>query len=235
MNPGMIPEQEHAAGIANLLLREGALRNRDDADHRKTYAELMSDERLFVEVRERLAAVGYELVQELGYLGVRPARTAGNACQSRNVVGIHAGHIRLIVYFWTHLVYRELKSLRHREDAPAPGPDQQGIFEEEDEDAAAWMSLRRVETDFGDVLSQAKLWQYLSQLKRWRFIGFDKRRDRVWADASLYVQVDRTQMEDFVVSQARRLGREEPSDAIRDIAIGSRPPGADDGNGEESA
>lgn len=219
----MIPEHERAAAIASLLLREGALRNRDDPEHREVYADLMGDERLFADVRERLGGVGYELIQDFGFLGVRVRRGVVAGEQHRNRYGIHAGHIRLIVYFWTHLVYRELKSLRHRDDAPAPGADQGALFEDGDEDQAPWMSLNRVDVDFGEQLSQARLKQYLGQLRRWRFIGFDRRRDRVWADASLFVQIDRARMEDFVVRQARRLGYEDPADAVTEIAAGSTP------------
>ena len=43
---------ERAMEIASLLLREGSLR-RDDAEHRKVYAELAEDLALFNDVRDR--------------------------------------------------------------------------------------------------------------------------------------------------------------------------------------
>ena len=58
--------------IAHLFLREGSLR-KGDAEHQEIYAELMGNTYLYEEVERRLAAVGYELVQELGHVGIRVA------------------------------------------------------------------------------------------------------------------------------------------------------------------
>jgi hypothetical protein len=213
---------DQAGELAGLLLREGAL-NREDPEHKRVYAELMGDELLFRAVRERLAVVGYELVQELGHLGVRVAAAAEQAEAIRNKLGIHAGHIRLIVYLWTHLVYREWKNLRWGDDSAAPGPDQALIFDDPEAEDVAWMSLKKLEADFADQLSKSALSGFLNQLRRWRFIRLDRRRDRVEADASLYIQVDRHRMEAFVVGLARRLGCDAPVDAVTEIAAGSRP------------
>lgn len=218
----MSVDLDRAGELAGLLLREGAL-NREDPEHQRLYADLMGDELLFRSVHERLAAVGYELIQELGHLGARVAAAAEQAGTIRNRLGVHAGHVRLIVYLWTHLVYREWKNLRWGDDGAAPGPDQGLIFDEPQEEQVAWMSLKKLEADFADQLSRSALTGFLNQLRRWRFIRLDRRRDRIEADASLYIQVDRHRMEAFVIGLARRLGSAAPLEAVTEIAAGSRP------------
>jgi hypothetical protein len=69
---------DRAMEVASVLLREGVLR-RDDAEHRAIYEELGKDQILADVVRERLAAVGYTLVDDLGHLGVRVSAEAESA------------------------------------------------------------------------------------------------------------------------------------------------------------
>ena len=213
---------DRAAEIAGLLLREGALR-RDDPEHREIYGDLMGDAPLFEEIRGRLAAVGFELVQELGHLGVRVASAVLSTATLRNRMGIHAGHVRLMVYLWVQLVYREWVNLRRGLRSKPPGAEQETLFAEEDDDALdepAWIPYQKVFGEFADHMPRTHIKSYLRALQRWRFIRFDERRDRVWADASLYVLIDRNRMEEFVVGLARRLGTEEPAAAVADVALG---------------
>lgn len=207
---------DRAQGLANLLLIEGALR-RDDPEHQQIYVELMGDVTLYDEVRRRLAAVGYQLVQELGHLGARVAPDAQTGALPWNRMGVHSGHIRLIVYLWVQLVYREWTNLRRDLKTGAPG--QAALF---DTDDSPWISYKALVNDFGELSSKSHLVGLLRNLKRWRFIRYDERRDRIWADASLYIQVDRQRMEDFVIDLARRMGTEDPATAVKTIATGSQ-------------
>jgi hypothetical protein len=210
---------DRAAELAGLLLRDGALRREDD-EHRLVYAELMADATLYDEVRARLAAVGFELVQELGHLGVRVAPDVVPTLPLRNRMGIHAGHVRLIVYLWVQLVYREWVNLRRGLESRPPGAEQGALFAAESEDEPPWIAYSRVYGEFAEHIPRARILGYLRALQRWRFVRFDEKRDRIWADASLYVLVDRNRMEEFVVGLARRLGTEDPAAAVRTVAVG---------------
>lgn len=205
--------------VASLLLREGSLR-RDDAEHQLVYEELGKDPLLKDEVRKRVAAVGYALIDDLGYLGVRPTEEAEMVFATRNRMGLHALHIRLIVYLWTQLVYREIVELRRNIELPPLG--QTNMFAAPDEEP--YVSYRAVWNDFTSHVSQSHIKGAFSTLKRLRFIKFDEKQDRIWPDASLYVLVDRNRMEDFVVDLAQRLGSTHPAEAVTRVVLGSATP-----------
>jgi hypothetical protein len=211
---------DRAAELAGLLLRDGALRREDD-EHRQIYAELMADAGLYDDVRARLAAVGFELVQELGHLGVRVAPEVVPTLPLRNRMGIHAGHVRLIVYLWVQLVYREWTNLRRGLETRAPGAEQGALFGADSaDDEPPCIAYSRVYGEFAEHMPRTRILGYLRALQRWRFVRFDEKRDRIWADAGLYVLVERSRMEEFVVGLARRLGTDTPAEAVRAVAVG---------------
>lgn len=220
-------DDNRALELANLLLREGTLR-KEDSEHAAVYGELMQDGPLFEEVEKRLRSVGYELVQLMGHLGVRvSSRVSHDQAAVRNRMQLHAGHIRLIVYLWVHLVYREWINLRRDLDLAPKGDEQASLFADEQESGPPSMSYRVLLDDLGENFSKRSIKGYLAALQRWRFIRYDEKRDRVWADAGLYIYADRNQMEDFVVSLARRIGTTSPIEAVSRIATGSSVPDAE--------
>lgn len=213
---------ERAQAVANLILREGVLK-KTDPDHQQIYTELMENSALYDDVLRRLSDVGYDLVQQIGHLGVRVARELEEAEGTRNRMQLHAGHIRAIVYLWTQLVYREWNNLRRGLDDVAPGNEQASLFEEPEAlDEPPSMSYRAFIDAFFETTSKSTLKGILSALRRWRFIGVDEKRDRIWADSGLYIYVDRLRMEDFVVKLARRVGTDDPGEAVEMIATGSK-------------
>ncbi len=209
---------ERGARLANLLLREGVLR-KDDAEHQQIYAELVGDDELFRDVARRLEAVGYVLVERLGWLGVRLGPLDVAAADLRNRMGLDAGHIRLLVYLWTHLVYREWTDARLGVQSAAPGGGQAELFNDGDRPSIAWSAVK---AEFAESTSLPRFKGLLSRLVVLRFVQYDERRDRIWADAGLYVYLDQNRMEDFVIDLARRMGTGEPADAVSRIATGSR-------------
>lgn len=211
---------ERARELCNLLLREGSLRRNDDT-HAQIYAELMGDPLLYDELTRRLATVGYDLVQQLGHLGVRVAGDVEDLTALRNNIGLDAAHIRLIVYLWVRLVYQEWLLLR-REVQAGVGDAAQTDFFEAEQTSTPWLSYRAILGDFEQSMRKTHLEGVLRRLQRERFIRVDRRHDRVEADASLYVLVDRVRMEDFVVGLARRVGREDPVEAVSMVATGSQ-------------
>jgi len=215
---------DRAAEIAHVLLREGAF-NKTDAEHQELYAQLVSDQELYRDVERRLDAVGYLLVQRMGHAGVRLDAGIASELAGGNRMGMHAGHIRLLVYLWTHLIYRELNDLRRDLDSVLPGSEQ-GSFLTDAEDEPPHISYTTVETDFTEVLSKTKFKEYLNALRRWRFVRHDKKRDRIWADSMLYTLLDPHRMEHFVVDLARRMGMDQPSDAVAVVAKGTSIPAA---------
>jgi hypothetical protein len=208
---------DRPARIANLLLREGVLR-KDDPEHQQIYADLVGDAELFAEVGRRLLAVGYELVERLGHLGVRLRPLDIAAAEQRNRMGLDAGHIRLLVYLWTHLVYREWTNLRRDQDSAAPGGGQAALF---GDDEPPYISFGAVKTEFVEIGSLPRFKGTLSKLVGLRFVRVDERRDRIWADAGLYIYLDQHGMEDFVVDLARRLGAGDPAAAVTAVVQGS--------------
>ncbi|MBM3524998.1 MAG: hypothetical protein FJX57_18785 [Alphaproteobacteria bacterium] len=207
---------DRAMELSSLLLREGVLR-RDDTDHRLVSEEIGKDPVLKEAVRSRLAAVGYALVDDLGHLGVRIATDAESAWPTRNRMGLTSAHIRLIVYLWTQLVYREVVNLRR--DLHSAAPAQSDLFDDADE--GPFVSYRAVWNVFAERMSAHHLKGVFKTLKRQRFIRYDEKRDRIWADGALYILVDRNRMEEFVVELARRLGAGDPTKAVSDVVTGT--------------
>lgn len=218
---------DRAMEVTSLLLREGVLR-RDDAEHRVVYEELGKDPILTEAVRERLGAVGYALVDDLGHVGVRVSSEAERAWPTRNRMGLTAAHIRLIVYLWTQLVYREVVNLRRDLRATAPG--QSGFFDISEEEP--FVSYRAIWNAFAERMSANRLKGVLQKLKRDRFIRYDEKRDRIWAGGALYVLIDRARMEEFVVELARRLGAGDAVSAVEQIVTGSVVPPGEPEEGE---
>lgn len=210
--------EDRAARLANLLLREGVLR-KDDSEHQQVYADLVGDRDLFADVGRRLDAVGYELVERLGHLGVRLGPVDVAAADLRNRMGLDAGHIRLLVYLWTQLVYREWADLRHGREPTSPGGEQEHLFGEEEPPS---MSYGAVRTEFAEIVSKSRFKGALGRLQQLRFVRADEARDKVWADAGLYVYLDQNRMEEFVVDLARRLGTTDPVEAVAQIVRGTK-------------
>ncbi|MFU8802844.1 MAG: hypothetical protein ACNA8W_03445 [Bradymonadaceae bacterium] len=207
-----------AKEIANLLLRCGSLRA-DDPDHQQVRAELLGDADLFDDVEERLSGVGYQLVERLGHIGVRICADTVDAAELRNQMGLHAGHIRVLVYLWVHLVYREWTNLRREQESAPPGAAQEDMFGDGDNEPMA-ISLGHVQNDFSETMSQAYFKRLMTGLQRRRFISVDQKRDRIWAGAALYTLIDMHRMEDFVTEIARRMGADDPIDAVTAVAAG---------------
>jgi hypothetical protein len=214
--------EDRAGRIAHFLLREGVLR-KGDREHGQIYQDLVGNPPFFAEVKQRLAQVGYELVENLGHLGVRPGMAENTATDLRNRMGLDAGHIRLLVYLWVHLVYREWTNLRRDLQTAPPGAGQTALFKEED-DEATYIPWNNVKTEFAEVISISRFKGLLNRLQALRFIRYDEKRDRIWADSGLYVYLDLRRMEDFVVDLARRLGTEDVNAAVLRVAKGSRIP-----------
>lgn len=211
---------ERAAEIANLLLREGALQP-SDPDHREIKYELTERPELYREVRRRLEAVGYELVERLTHIGVRIAPEAHDAADMKNREGIHAGHIRVVVYLWVRLVYREWMEMRGEiEESSAPGDEQTTLLDEDDDEEyePPTMPYKRAEQDFEEIYSERMFKGYMTQLENWNFVRYDRGEDVIRAASSLYTLVDRQAMEEFVVDIARRMGIEDPVEAVTEVA-----------------
>jgi hypothetical protein len=136
-------------------------------------------------------------------------------------MGLTAAHIRVIVYLWTQLVYREVVNLRRDLRGSAPG--QSGFFDGDDEEPS--VSYRTVWNAFAERMSANRLKGVLQKLKRDRFIRYDEKRDRIWAAGALYTSIDRARMEEFVIELARRLGTGDAAAAVEQIATGTAVPG----------
>ena len=130
-----------------------------------------------------------------------------------------AVHIRLLVHLWVRLVYREGNNLR-RDVNTLPAGRAPELFGSEE---PIWISLTQIRNEFGQLGSATYLKGLLGRLREGRFIQIDERRDRVSADAALYILLDQHRMEEFVIDLARRLGESEPAEAVRKAATGSRP------------
>lgn len=210
---------DRAAEIANLLLREGALSS-SDPEHQAVQIELTENPDLYRDVADRLEAVGYQLIDRLTHLGVRIAPETHDAAEMRNREGIHAGHIRLIVYLWVHLVYREWLDLRDEATASARGGEQRSLLDDEQQQGyqPPKMSYERAQRDFEEIYSARTIKSYMTQLQNWNFISYDRRNDVIEADSSLYTLIDREGMEDFVIDIASRMGIEDPAEAVTEVA-----------------
>ena len=200
---------EHAEAVANVLLRAGVL-DPEDADQRALYEELMANPALYDEVKERLGAVGYELVQFYGHMGVRLGRRAelDAPFPLKDFPALHAGHVRLLVYLWVQLVYRQIKAAgRDEETEPLPGRAQVRLelFEDEpSDDEAPSIAFEEVATELCEQYSLSALRGWMTTLKRHRFVRQSGKAGRVSAGPALYVLIDPTRMEELVVGLARR-------------------------------
>lgn len=195
-----------AAHIANALLRAGYL-DPDDADQSALREELFGDPALWDDVAGRLAAVGYELVQFLGRVGVRMARDAAvdPLITAKNNMGLDARHVRLLVYLWTHLVYRHLKETMRDEPAQPRGHTQTllGLQELEDEDDTPTIPLADLHAEFGEIYAKTTITGALTGLKKAGFVRTSG--SELTAGPALYVQLDHERMEEHVIGLARKL------------------------------
>ena len=198
---------ERAQHVANVLLQVGALDDRNP-DQRALFEELMGNPVLYDEVKERLAAVGFELVQFLGHLGARLARSEELAGDRgvRNTLDLHAGHIRVLVYLWIQLVYRQIKATGREEAVEAiPGREQASLdIEGFDDDDELSIPIDEVRAEFADDYSRSALKGLLTTLRRHRFVRQDGTAGALFAGPALYILIDPLRMEEFVVGLARR-------------------------------
>ena len=190
--------------LANALLRLGVL-DPNDADQRALREELFADAVLWDEVARRLNAVGYDLVQVLGHVGARLQRASAvdPLVTSRNNLGLDARHVRVLVYLWLHLVYRQLKEIA-RDEASQPKGREQTLFGFDADDAteaAPALPLVELQTEFADITSKAQLKGTLTLLKRLSFVREES--GTLTAGPALYVLIDHDRMEEHVVGLAR--------------------------------
>lgn len=193
-----------ALDVANALLRLGAL-DPDDPQQQALRQELFGDPVLWNDVSERLSAVGYDLVQLLGHLGVRLSRATAvdPLVTARNNLGLDARHVRVLVYLWLHLVYRQLKETL-RQEPTEPRGRAQTLFDLEDDEADAPPTLPESElfAEFSEMYPKTTIKSALTGLKR---AGFVKKRGAdLEAGPALYVLIDHERMEEHVVGLARR-------------------------------
>ena len=203
---------DRATAIANALLRQGYL-DPDDADQKAIREELFADAGLWDSVAERLSLVGYDLVQMLGRVGVRLSRTAAvdPLITAKNNLGLDARHVRLLVYLWTHLVYRQLKETLREESTQPQGRNQifLGLEELEDEDDTPTLPLAEIQAEFAEIYKKTPLKSALTGLKKTGFVK--ESRGQITAGPALYVLLDHERMEEHVVGLARR-GETSPED-----------------------
>lgn len=191
--------------VANALLRLGVL-DPDDPEQRALRQELFGDPILWDEVSTRLGAVGYDLVQMLGHVGVRMNRSAAvdPLVTAKNNLGLDARHVRVLVYLWLQLVYRQIKETV-RAEAPEPKGREQTFFgfdEPADTDLPPTLPESELYAEFADMYAKTTLKGALTGLER---AGFVRRsRGELRAGPSLYVLVDHERMEEHVVGLARK-------------------------------
>lgn len=193
-----------AVDVANALLRLGVL-DPDDPKQQALRQELFGDPVLWSEVSERLGSVGYDLVQLLGHVGVRLSRTTAvdPLGTARNNLGLDARHVRVLVYLWLHLVYRQLKETL-RDETTEPRGRSQTLFDLDDDEDDAPPTLPESElfAEFSDMYAKTTIKAALTGLKRAGFIK--KRGAELQAGPALYVLIDQERMEEHVVGLARR-------------------------------
>ncbi len=194
-----------AAELANVLLRLGVL-DRDDPEQAALREELFGDDALYEDVSRRLRAVGYELVQMLGHVGVRLERSAAvePLVTARNNLGLDARHVRLLVYLWVQLLYRHLKAALREEDDEPRGRTQTllGLEEPDNHDDEPTLPRAELIAEFGEFLSKTALKGALTTLKKQRFVI--EERGVLRAGPAMYVLIDHERMEEHVVGLARR-------------------------------
>lgn len=199
----------HAAHVANALLRLGAL-DPDDPDQNELRQELYGNPALWDEVSTCLDHVGFELVDVLGRVGVRVGRGVAVAplVSARNNLDLNAGHIRVLVYLWLQLVYRQIQETL-RDHASEPQGRGQTLLGFEDADAEPETTLPTAElyAEFSE-LSRSHTKGVLGALKR---AGFVKESAGVLrAGPALYVFIDHERIEEAVVGMARKGAQDDP-------------------------
>lgn len=194
-----------AIDIANALLRVGAL-DLDDPAQAQLRQELFSDTVLWTDVAQRLSAVGYELVDMLGHVGVRLSRATAvdPLITAKNNLGLDARHVRVLVYLWLQLVYRQIKETMREESTEPQGRGQTlfGFDGAEDDDPVTTLPLSELQAEFAELYSKTALKSALTGLKRHGFVKV--RGGKLEAGPALYVLIDHEQMEEHVVRLARR-------------------------------
>ena len=199
-----------AVDVANALLRLGVL-DPTDADQRALREELLQDTALWDEVSRRVEAVGYTLVQFLGHLGVRLARRTAvdPLVNARNNLGLHAQHVRVLVYLWIQLLYREMKETLREEQAQPSGRSQMLLgVDSSDGDEPPSLLLSELEAEFAEDYTRSALKGALTTLRRLSFVKEEKK--RLLAGPAMYVQIDHARMEEHVVGLARAGALELP-------------------------
>ncbi len=195
-----------AVDVANVLLRLGVLDPADppQQDLRK---ELFGDPVLWDEVSARLAAVGYDLVQMLGHVGVRLSRPTAvdPLVTAKNNLGLDSRHVRVLVYLWLHLVYRQLKETL-RDESPEPSGRSQTLFgfddAEHNDDPVPTIPVAEVFAEFSEQYARTTIKSALTGLKRSGFVK--QANDQLTAGPALYVMIDHERMEEHVVGLARK-------------------------------
>lgn len=201
---------------AAALLQQGVL-DPDRKDQPELRDDLLTDDLLYRGVRDVLATVGYDLVQFFGHIGVRVARSLelGPALELRNNLGLDARHVRMIVYLWTQLVYRQIKEVL-RDEQTEPRGRGQTLLELAGADAAGdeppHLPYAEIVAEFEEEYSRTQIDGVLTGLRRSGFIKQERKKGAVRPGPALYVLVDRVRMEEFVVGLARKqAAQEEPT------------------------
>jgi hypothetical protein len=194
-----------AVDIANALLRLGVLEP-DDPEQRALREELFADPVLWDDVSERLNTVGYDLVQMLGHLGVRLSRASAvdPLVTAKNNLGLDARHVRVLVYLWVHLLYRQLKEPLRDEPTEPRGRAQTlfGYDASDEGEGVPTLPVAELYADFGELYSQTTVKGALTGLKR---TGFVRESGGVLsAGPAMYVLLDHERMEEHVVGLARK-------------------------------
>jgi hypothetical protein len=194
-----------AIDLANVLLRLGVL-DRDDPEQAALREELFGDDSLYEDVNRRLKAVGYELVQMLGHVGVRLERSSAidPLVTARNNLGLDARHVRVLVYLWVQLLYRHLKATLRAENDEPRGRTQTllGLDEPDVVDEAPSLPGAELQSEFAELTSKTALKGALTRLKRLRFVT--EEHGVLRAGPAMYVLIDHERMEEHVVGLARR-------------------------------
>lgn len=196
---------QRVMSIANVLLRLGSL-DPDEPQQRELREELFSDPVLWDAVQDRVQAVGYDLVQLLGHVGVRLSQDVAVSplVTAKNNLGLDARHVRVLVYLWVQLVYRQLTEAQREHDQEPKGRTQTlfGLDESGDEDAPPTLPMSELIAEFEDQTDLRGLKGALTGLKRHGFVREQK--GLLVAGSALYILLDHERMEEHVVGLARR-------------------------------
>jgi len=199
--------------VANALLRLGVL-DPNDPKQQALRQELFGDAVLWDEVSERLSTVGYDLVQMLGHVGLRLSRASAvdPLVTAKNNLGLDARHVRILVYLWLHLVYRQLKETLRDEENEPQGRSQTlfGYDDADDSEATPTLAVSELYAEFAEMYAKTTLKSALTGLKR---TGFVKESGGLLeAGPALYVLIDHERMEEHIVGLARK-GEDLPPEA----------------------